>query len=177
MNTLSIALIGLLTGLHAATWGGFKDSPFEGFRPSSFVRSIALGLLAALALALFTDLENGQPTLLLIVGLCYAGERLATEWWKSIVREDDQTAYSIPMRLAVHGRPIDDRRQRYLLGLRDRRWPPRPLLGDPGPAVGAPGRPCVGDCAPRGNRRVADCRGWGLEGRAGGGLQRLEVPA
>ena len=117
MNALSIGLIGLLTGLHAATWGGFKDSPFEGFRPASFVRSIALGLLAALALALFTDLESGQPALLLIVGVCYTGERLATEWWKSIVREDDQTAYSIPMRLAVHGRPIDDRRQRYLLGL------------------------------------------------------------
>jgi len=92
MNTLSIVLIGLLTGLHAATWGGFKDSPFEGFRPASFMRSIALGLFAALVLAVFTDLENGQPALLVIVGVCYAAERLATEWWKSIVREDDQTA-------------------------------------------------------------------------------------
>jgi hypothetical protein len=117
MNILSIALIGLLTGLHAATWGGFKDSPFEGFRPASFARSIALGLVAALALAFFTELEDRQPALLVIVGLCYAGERLATEWWKSIVREDDQTAYSIPMRLALHGHPIDDRRLRYALGL------------------------------------------------------------
>ncbi len=117
MNTVSIGLIGLLTGLHAATWGGFKDSPFEGFRPASFARSIGLGLMAALALATFTELEKEHPALLVIVGLCYAGERLATEWWKSIVREDDQTAYSIPMRLAAHGRPIDDRRLRYLLGL------------------------------------------------------------
>jgi hypothetical protein len=117
MNILSIGLIGLLTGLHAATWGGFKDSPFEGFRAVSFARSVALGLLAAVALALFTELDNRHPALLVIVGLCYAGERLATEWWKSIVREDDQTAYSIPMRLAVHGRPIEDRRVRYAVGL------------------------------------------------------------
>jgi hypothetical protein len=43
-------------------------------------------------------------------------ERLATEWWKSIVREDDQASYSIPMRLAVHGRPVDRRAPRYAVG-------------------------------------------------------------
>ena len=115
MNLLLLCLVGLLCGLHAATWGGFKDSPFEGFKPASFVRSVALGLGAALALALWTDLESTQP-LLLLVGLCYALERLATEWWKSVLREDDQDAYSIPMRLAVHGRPIDDPRRRHAIG-------------------------------------------------------------
>ena len=115
MNLLLLCLLGLLCGLHAATWGGFKDSPFEGFRPASFVRSVALGLATALALALATDLESTQP-LLLLVGLCYALERLATEWWKSVLREDDQGAYSIPMRLAVHGRPIDDPRRRHAIG-------------------------------------------------------------
>jgi hypothetical protein len=105
----------LLCGLHAATWGGFKDSPFEGFKPASFVRSPLIGLGSALAAAWTTDVESTQSVLVLI-GLCYALERLATEWWKSIVREDDQGAYSIPMRLAVHGRPVDNRGRRYAVG-------------------------------------------------------------
>jgi hypothetical protein len=115
MNLLLLCLVGLMCGLHAATWGGFKDSPFEGFKPVSFVRSVSLGLGAALALGLATDLESTESPVVL-VGLCYALERLATEWWKAILREDDQSAYSIPMRLAVHGRPIDDPRRRHAIG-------------------------------------------------------------
>ena len=115
MNLLLLCLVGLMCGLHAATWGGFKDSPFEGFKPVSFVRSVSLGLGTALALALATDLESTQ-SLIVLVGLCYALERLATEWWKSVLREDDQSAYSIPMRLAVHGRPIDDPGRRHAIG-------------------------------------------------------------
>ena len=111
-----LALVGLMCGLHAATWGGFKDSPFEGFKPASFVRSVLLGLGSALAISLATDLASTQSVLVLI-GLCYVLERLATEWWKAIVREDDQSAYSIPMRLAVHGRPIDKQDRRYAVGV------------------------------------------------------------
>ena len=115
MNMFLLGLVGLMCGLHAATWGAFKDSPFEGFRPASFARSVVLGVLASLLVGLTTDLESTKSVLVLI-GLCYALERLATEWWKSVVREDDQDAYSIPMRLALHGRPIDDRSRRYALG-------------------------------------------------------------
>jgi len=116
MNQLVLCLVGLLCGLHAATWGGFKDSPYEGFKPGSFVRSILLGLGSAVAVSVTTDLESTQSVLVL-VGLCYVLERFATEWWKAIVREDDQSAYSIPMRLAVRGRPIDDPGRRYAIGV------------------------------------------------------------
>jgi hypothetical protein len=116
VNELLLGLVGLMCGLHAATWGGFKDSPFEGFKPASFVRSVVLGLGSALTISMATDLESTQSVLVL-VGLCYALERLATEWWKAIVREDDQSAYSIPMRLAVHGRPVDRQGRRYAIGL------------------------------------------------------------
>ena len=128
MNLLLLCLVGLMCGLHAATWGGFKDSPFEGFKPASFVRSILLGLGSALAISLATDLESTQSVLVL-VGLCYVLERLATEWWKAIVREDDQSAYSIPMRLAVHGRPIDEQGRRYADRRDHRGWPAAGLLG------------------------------------------------
>jgi len=116
MSIVYAALIGSLGGLHAATWGAFKDSPFEGFRITSYIRSILLAIVVAVVLAATTRLESTQSTVVLI-GLLYAGERLATEWWKSFVREDQQEAYSIPMRMAVGGRPVDARLPRYAFGL------------------------------------------------------------
>jgi hypothetical protein len=115
MTMYDVALVGLLTGLHAATWGAYKDSPFEGFKPTSFLRTVVLSLGTALTLALMTGLKHGN--LLVYVGVTYALERLITEWWKSIVREDDQSAYAIPMRLAIHGRTIDRRFHRYAAGV------------------------------------------------------------
>lgn len=108
--------LGVLTGLHAATWGAFKDSPFEGFRVGSFVRSLLLaGVIAVGAAGLLQPLTGGAAVVL--VGLVYALERLATEWWKSILREDDQRAYTIPMRLGFRGRPVDNKVMRYAVGV------------------------------------------------------------
>jgi hypothetical protein len=113
--TLLVALVvGLGTALHSASWGAFKDSPYEGFSSRSFTRSILVGLTLSLAL-LQAGVASGLPAVVL-VGLCVAGERLLTEWWKAIVREDDQAAYSIPMRLGFHGRPVDSRSTRYAVG-------------------------------------------------------------
>ena len=108
-------LLALLTGTHAATWGAFKDSPFEGFKRLSFVRSIVLAVTAAFVLSTTTGLATalGLPVL---VGVLYATERFATEWWKSFIREDEQGAYAIPMRVAVRGRTVDARFPRYVTG-------------------------------------------------------------
>ena len=111
-----VVVLGGLTGLHAATWGAFKDTPFEGFRGSSFVRSVVLGLGLALVVATTLPKASSQ-TVVVLVGLLYAAERLATEWWKAFVREDPQSAYAIPMRLAVGGRPVDARLPRYATGI------------------------------------------------------------
>jgi hypothetical protein len=115
MSPLVLCLIGSMTGLHAATWGAFKDSPFEGFRPASFVRSLVLGVVVALLAGRAGLLGSGTAPLVGI-GVCYAGERLVTEWWKAILREDRQSAYTIPMRLALHGRTVDARLPRYAAG-------------------------------------------------------------
>jgi hypothetical protein len=116
MNLIEIWLVGLFGGLHAASWGAFKDSPFEGFKPGSFMRSVVLGVTASLFVAGTTNF-GGPGSLVVLIGLSYALERLLTEWWKSILREDEQDAYSIPMRLAVHGQPIDNRYRRYAIGV------------------------------------------------------------
>jgi hypothetical protein len=110
-----MALLGALTGLHAATWGAFKDAPFEHFNGRSFARSVLLGAVVGCLLALTTSLPSTQSVVVLI-GLLYTGERLVTEWWKTFLREDPQSAYTIPMRLALLGRPVDARIPRYVAG-------------------------------------------------------------
>ena len=115
MSTTYVVILALVAGTHAATWGAFKDSPFEGFKPVSFVRSIVVAVVAAATVATATDLETTMAPIVFL-GVLYAIERLATELWKSFLREDDQDAYAIPMRIAILGRTVDGRFPRYFLG-------------------------------------------------------------
>ena len=114
MSPLHSGGVGLLVGLHIASWGAYKDTPFEGFRFSSYLRSIALA--AAVALVITTTFGLAAPGVVVLIGMVYAIERLATEGWKSILREQDQAIYTIPMRLGFMGKPIDRRRIRYTVG-------------------------------------------------------------
>lgn len=115
MLILGAGVLGLLTGLHAATWGAYKDAPFEGFRWRSYLRSVMVGVTVAVAVAVTSTLESSHSAVIL-VGLFYTLERLSTEWWKTFVRNDDQDAYSIPMRLGYRGRPVDSNVVRYTVG-------------------------------------------------------------
>lgn len=115
MTPMAAALLGLLTGLHAASWGAYKDVPFEGFRGRSYLRSVLVGALAAVALVLVTPLDTVESAVVLL-GVFYTAERLCTEWWKTILRVDDQTTYTIPMRLGYRGSPVDNRLIRYGTG-------------------------------------------------------------
>ena len=113
MTNLEFGGLGLLSGLHAASWGAYKDTPYEGFRISSFLRSVLLAVAVALILSVCAP---GLGAGVVLVGVVYAIERLATEGWKAILREQDQTRYTIPMRLAFRGRPVDRKDVRYLVG-------------------------------------------------------------
>lgn len=106
--------VGLLVGLHAASWGAFKDAPFEGFRLPSYLRSIGLAAAVAVLIALLAP--QLAPNVVVLVGTVYAIERLVTEGWKSILREQDQTRYTIPMRLGYRGQPVDHKPIRYTVG-------------------------------------------------------------
>jgi hypothetical protein len=109
------AAAGLFAAGHATSWGAYKDSPFEGFRWVSYVRSFVLGALVALAVSLWLPVTTPAAAVVL-VGVTYALERLGTEWWKSIVRDDDQAAYTIPMRLGLFGRTVERPAVRYAIG-------------------------------------------------------------
>jgi hypothetical protein len=103
-----------VVGLHIASWGAYKDAPYEGFRLISYLRSV---LLAAAVAILITVLAPGlAPSVVVFVGAVYAIERLATEGWKLILREQDQTLYTIPMRLGFRGQPVNHIGIRYTAG-------------------------------------------------------------
>lgn len=113
-TVLTASGLAVAVGTHASTWGAYKDAPYEGYHPRRQVRTFVLaGVCAWAVLALgLADERSVLPAL----GVVYALERLATEWWKAILRADDQSAYAIPMRLGIRGRPVEADWLRYLLG-------------------------------------------------------------
>lgn len=106
--------LALVAGTHAATWGAYKDSPYEGYHPLRQVRTLLVAAIAALV-AVSTGLVDPH-TVIPAIGVVYTLERLSTEWWKTIIRIDDQSAYTIPMRLGFRGRPVDVHGVRYAVG-------------------------------------------------------------
>ena len=111
------ALVGLVAGLHVATWGMFKDSPYEGFSAAKYARSVVVGLVAAIALQLALRLDLGSAGgLLTLFGVTYALERGLVEVWKAFLRREDQAKYTIPMAFAVGGRVVHSPRKRLAAG-------------------------------------------------------------
>jgi hypothetical protein len=117
MHPLSL-IAGLLAGLHTATWGMYKDAPHEGFHLRTYFRSIVLGLILGPAIHLLVDVNPATPGgFVLLFGLVYAVERAMGEFYKTFIREQDQSKYTIPMQFAVFGKPVESRGARVLVGL------------------------------------------------------------
>lgn len=118
MSFLPAIVIGVIAGGHAATWGLYKDSPYEGVRPYRFWRSVALAVVVATGLvALTRETIADADDLVPFFGVVYALERLITEWWKLFLRADDTAVHTIPMRFAVFGRVVRTRALRYGVGV------------------------------------------------------------
>jgi hypothetical protein len=118
MNELGAALaIGLLSGVHAASWGMYKDAPHEGFERRKFLRSIILGgaIGPGAAVVMRLDPTTGSGAVLLF-GVAYVLERAVAEIYKTFLRQSDQSKYAIPMQLAVLGRPVEKRATRVMVG-------------------------------------------------------------
>lgn len=118
MSTLFAVLVGLAVGCHISTWGMYKDAVHEGFTLRRYARSILLGVtlapLAAMVVGLDATTASGA---LVLFGLTYALERAANEFWKTFIRDEDQSKYFIPMQFHVMGRVIRHRGARLAAGL------------------------------------------------------------
>lgn len=86
-------VIGVASGLHAASYGAYKDSPYEKFYWPRYVREILLSLLIAGVLVyIFPSQTN--PGILFLTTLLLS--RLGTEVYKLFLRNEPQTRYRIP---------------------------------------------------------------------------------
>lgn len=116
---LAIAIgIGLLAGTHTATWGMYKDSPHEGFTFRRYFRSIIVSGIIAPLVWLITSLDVTQPgNMLVLFGFTYGIERAFVEFYKTFVRNEDQSKYFIPMQFHVRGKVVKDPKKRLWIAI------------------------------------------------------------
>jgi hypothetical protein len=117
MTALLAAAVGLLAGIHTATWGMYKDAPHEGFSGWKYARSIVLAAVIAVILAGGWGLDPTRPAdFVVLFGATYAVERALAEIYKTFLREEDQSKYFIPMQFSVFGTVVRSRSARLLAG-------------------------------------------------------------
>lgn len=117
MELVIAAVIGLLAGTHAATWGMYKDAPHEGFTFRRYSRSVVVGLAVGIALQLLFSLDlTSAAAMIIFFGLCYVTERGIVEVYKTFLREEDQSKYFIPMQFHIGGKVVQSRPKRLFLG-------------------------------------------------------------
>jgi hypothetical protein len=96
----------------------YKDAPHEGFTWFRYFRSPMVGLVMALLAYLVARPDLTRPgKIVLFFGLVYVLERGAIEFWKTFLRDEDQSKYFIPMQFAVFGRIIQGKAHRLLIGV------------------------------------------------------------
>ena len=104
------AVAGFLAGMHAAIWGMYKDALYEGFATDRFLRSVILGALCGAGVQMLLRLPlPDMGSFVVLFGLAYASERGIVEVWKTFLREEDQSKYTIPTRLTIRGEPVRSR--------------------------------------------------------------------
>src|ERR671912_2395269 len=109
--------IGILAGLHTATWGMYKDSIHEGFFWPRYFRSPIVGaVMALIAYVIARPALDSAASCLAFFGSVYVLERGAVELWKTFLRNEDQSKYFIPMQFAVFGRLVHGRGKRLAIG-------------------------------------------------------------
>jgi hypothetical protein len=117
MSLILAALIGLLAGTHTATWGMYKDAPHEGFELRKYLRSILLSGFIAPALVVLGYPLHGSGSMIVLFGVTYVLERAISEFYKTFIRNEDQSKYTIPMQFAVLGRVVERPVVRMQVGL------------------------------------------------------------
>src|SRR5918995_3397086 len=117
MTLLLAAAIGLMAGIHTATWGMYKDAPHEGFSSWKYARSIVLATVIAVVVSALWRLDPRQAADLVgLFGATYAVERALAEIYKTFLRDEDQSKYFIPMQFAIFGKVVRSRGARLLAG-------------------------------------------------------------
>ena len=108
---------GLAAGLHSATWGMFKDAPQEGFSWRTYMRSPVVGAVIAPIVAVVASLDLPSPAAVSVLfGVTYGLERALLEIYKTFLRVEDQSKYTIPMQFSIRGEVVENAALRLTAG-------------------------------------------------------------
>lgn len=117
MNFLIALIIGLLAGAHSSTWGMYKDAPYEGFTYRKYFRSILLSGFLAIIIWFITRIDVSKAyNIFVLFGFTYGIERAILEFYKTFLRDEDQSKYFIPMQFHVQGKIVQNKNRRLLIG-------------------------------------------------------------
>ena len=110
-------IIGLLAGLHTSTWGMYKDAPYEGFTWPKYFRSTLISSTVAVVVEHLAQLDlTRAPGMVVLFGVSYVIERAILEFYKTFLREEDQSKYFIPMQFSIRGQVVENRALRLFAG-------------------------------------------------------------
>jgi hypothetical protein len=112
MHFITLGL-SVAAGLHAALLGAWKDSPFESFKPGSFLRELFIATIVGVALG---GVDRLASRFLIFVS-AFTLIRIVTEFYKMFVRRDRQDIYRIPTQVHWRGYVFTSGPARWGLGL------------------------------------------------------------
>jgi len=107
-------LLGFAAGVHGASYGAYKDAPYENFRLGRFIREIviAMAFIGTLSLLGWTDRQSSFT----IFAAAFAGARTITEFYKLFVRNVSQDDFRIPTRMHYVKGVVNNPIARLILG-------------------------------------------------------------
>jgi len=118
MNFVVPFFVTIVSGLYTSLWGAFKDSPYEGYKPRTFPRSIYFHIAIFLPLYFvpYFRVDFSSLGLVQIFFLIMGIERFLAEIYKGFFRTEDQDKYFVPSRITFFGRHIASDLVRYTAG-------------------------------------------------------------
>lgn len=112
---MMLFIISLIVGIHVASYGSFKDSPYENFIIVKVFREIILCILIFLVLNIyFKSFILGEKYYVLF-SLILIISRIVTELYKQFFRVEDQKQYKIPSQVHVFKKIPENRLTRLIL--------------------------------------------------------------
>lgn len=110
-------LFGLAGGLLTASWGAFKDSPYEGFSKASFLRSLLITTIYYVGLLNLVATDSYYTHQFIALLSAIALERLTQEYWKAFFRKEQRAQiYKIPQSFHILGQ-VQSYTLRILMGI------------------------------------------------------------
>ncbi len=116
---LQYIFVGFFAGLHRASWGAYKDSPFEDFNKQSFLRSLILSPMWSVVLYYLLPtlgISRDSYQLVHIFSISLTFDTITLEFYKLFFRTESQKKYFIPSRFNILGTQVK-KNFRMLLGV------------------------------------------------------------